>query len=75
MTVRSCYAVPPIGPLVNAHIYTWQGRLYVNVSYAESVVGTYEEQEAALRDDEDAQGSLLAWTNVFMETLREASGI
>ena len=75
MSVRACYAAPPVGPLVNGHVYTWQGKLYVNISYAESVVGTYEEQEAALRDDKNAQGSLLAWTNHFVDTLYAASSL
>ena len=73
ITVRTCYASPPLGPYVTLHAFTWQGELHVDLSYPEAVVGTNDEQEAALQKGGEATGSLLAWVNKFIEMLQLAA--
>ena len=73
LTIRCCQSGPPTGPLPGFHVFTWQGTLYVNMSYPEAVVGTHEEQVEALKSEAEAAGSLLAWMDTYMETLERLS--
>lgn len=64
-----------MGPLPGFHLFTWQGELHISAGYSESVVGTWEEQIDAMKNDEKATGSLLSWFITFIGTLERASGV
>ena len=74
MSVRSHNTGAPTSPGIVVHACTWQGTMYVNISYAEAVVGSHQEQEEALVNDPKASASMLGWLNTCMDTLRRLSG-
>ena len=75
MSVRVHATGPPTGPWIMVHVYTWQGTMYLNVSYPEAVVGTPAEQEDMLANVPEAKGSMLGWLNVCMSMLQKLAGL
>lgn len=71
MTTRNCYT-PAASSMV--HVFTWNKTLHVSVSYPEALLGTPEEQAEALKQgDAERSRSLLAWTDKYIEILKEIS--
>ena len=68
LTVRNCYASPPVGPVATIHTFTWQGQLTINLSYPEAVV-QLDEKNPLAQQTSNGQG-LLAWFEKFVEIFR-----
>ena len=71
LTVRNCYASPPVGPVATIHTITWQGQLTINLSYPEAVVKLGEED--LLAEQTSNRKGLLAWFEKFVEIFQSTA--
>lgn len=71
MTARNCYTGMAGA---TTHIFTWQKKLHMSISYPEALLGSPDEQaEAMKRGDAESSGSLLAWADKYIEILKRIS--